>query len=209
MERVQPGIYHWIGRDAEVRAPVHSQYVESAGALIDPIVPEEGMAAFQALDVRPRQVLLTNRRHRRQADRFREAFDCVVRIDGRALLDGEDLEAELFEPGDEVAWGITAIGVCHALPEETLFHAAHGEGAAIFGHARAPRRRSDRPLAGRPARRPPGPAAAAVQGGVPRPAAAGLRRAPARPRRAGRERRKGGAAQAEEPTEYPELGPYA
>lgn len=133
MDRVQPGIYHWIGRDAEVRAPVHSHYVASAGALIDPIVPEEGMTAFEALEVRPQQVLLTNRRHRRQADRFREAFDCVVRIDGRALVDGEGLEAEPFEDGDEVAWGITAIRVGHALPEETLFHVAHGEGAAIFG----------------------------------------------------------------------------
>jgi hypothetical protein len=133
MDQVQPGIYHWIGHDAEVRAPVHSHYVEAAGALIDPTVPEEGIAAFEAFEVRPQQVLLTNRRHRRHADRFRETFGCLVRVGRKALLDGEEIDAEPFEDRDEVAWGITAVVVGHLLPEETLFHVAHGEGAAIFG----------------------------------------------------------------------------
>src|SRR4051794_40160228 len=133
MDQVQPGIYHWIGHDAEGRAPVHSHYVEPAGALIDPLVPDDGLTAFEALDVKPQQVLLTNRRHRRQADRFREAFGCVVRIGATALLEDDGLEAEPFDDADEVAWGITAIQVGHALPEETIFHLAHGEGAVVFG----------------------------------------------------------------------------
>ncbi len=133
MEQVQPGIYHWTGHDAEVRAPVHSHYVEPAGVLVDPVVPEDGMTAFDGLGVRPQQILLTNRRHRREAERFREAFDCAVRIGARAVSETDGLEAEPFEDGDEVAWGITAITIGHALPEETLFHVAHGEGAAVFG----------------------------------------------------------------------------
>ena len=49
------------------------------------------------------------------------------------MSETDGLEAEPFEDGDEVAWGITAITIGHALPKETLFHVAHGEGAAVFG----------------------------------------------------------------------------
>jgi hypothetical protein len=133
MEQVRPGIHHWVGRDTEVRAPVHSHYIEPAGALIDPVVPEEGLEAFEGFGVRPQQVLLTNRRHLRDAARFHEAFGCTVRICLPASLDGAELQAEPFNDGDEVAWGVTAIRVGHPLDEETIFHVSHGEGAAIFG----------------------------------------------------------------------------
>ncbi|MEA2177314.1 MAG: hypothetical protein QOG77_611 [Solirubrobacteraceae bacterium] len=133
LDEVQPGIYHWMGHDGEVPAPVHSHYIEAAGVLIDPIVPSDGMEAFSGFGVRPQQVLLTNRRHRRDADRFREELGCIVRVGAVALRDDPGFEAEPFDDHDEVAWGVRAITVGHELPEETVFHVSHGHGAVAFG----------------------------------------------------------------------------
>jgi hypothetical protein len=58
------------------------------------------MTAFDRLGVRPQQIILTNRRHRREAARFQDALDCAVRIGARAVFETDGLEAEPFEDGD-------------------------------------------------------------------------------------------------------------
>jgi hypothetical protein len=134
MEQVLPGVYHWRGVDERLRLPVHSYYVEAAGALIDPITPEEGLIAFDGL-ARPQQAILTNHRHFRDSDRFAEAFGTLIRVaeSGVAELDGRGGEVEPFWDGDEVAFGITAIEIDRIGRDETALHIAHGDGAIAFG----------------------------------------------------------------------------
>ena len=136
MDQVLPGIYHWTTHDAgEVDGPVSSYYVEPAGALIDPRVPDEGLEAFAGL-AQPQQAILTNHRHLRQSDTFREAFDCVVRAAAKRLkenLPGADVRA--FEFGDEVAPGVFAIEIGVFRDDETALHITYDEGAMAFGDA--------------------------------------------------------------------------
>jgi hypothetical protein len=132
MQEILPGVHHWTGYDEEVRAPVHSYYVEPAGVLIDALVPDDGLGAFEGL-VTPRQAILTNSRHFRHSDRFREAFGCAIRAAHTAMpaLEGRDVEPFWF--GDDVAVGVTAIEIGPLGPEETALHITHGPGAIALG----------------------------------------------------------------------------
>jgi hypothetical protein len=138
IQQVLPGIHHWTAfHSAEgAKEPVSSYYVEPAGALIDPMVPEEGLAWFEERDVVPQQVILTNHRHWRESDRFAEAFDTLVRVPHAALaMLGDDRAVEPFYDGDEVAPGVSAIEIGKMAPDETALHVALGEGAIAFGDA--------------------------------------------------------------------------
>ena len=132
MRELIPGVHHWTTFHDGIRTRVGSHYVEPAGALIDPRVPDEGLDAFAGLQ-RPQQVVLTSGLHARHAERFAEAFGCKVRASPQALerLGGE-LEAEVYTDGDEVAPGITAIQVGAICPDEYALHIAVGDGAILF-----------------------------------------------------------------------------
>ena len=135
-EEVLPGLHHWTAFHPGVRQRVSSYFVEPAGALIDPMVPDDGVDWFASRVVRPQQVVLTSHRHWRDTDRFVAAFGCVVRclLAGLELL-GPDRHAEPFNDADEVAPGMTAIEIGKLTPDETALHVAAGEGAVAFGDA--------------------------------------------------------------------------
>jgi hypothetical protein len=132
MDEVLPGIYHWTGHDMEVAAPVHSYYVEPAGALIDPVMPVGGTLAFAGMTP-PQQVIVTNRRHVRDSDRFAQAFGCKIRAALAGLEAFDGLEVEPFGFGDEVAWGVTAVEMGRIFPEEVALLITHGNGAIALG----------------------------------------------------------------------------
>jgi hypothetical protein len=128
VDEIAPGILHWSARHPRIGVRVHSAYVVPARALIDPLLPEEGLDAFAELP-RPEVVLLTNRHHFRHSDRFAEAFGCPVRASEPSMGDLEDRGVEAFTFGAEVAPGITALEVGSICPDETALHVAHGAGA--------------------------------------------------------------------------------
>jgi len=132
MLEILPGLWHWTTFHEAIDARVSSYYVEPAGALIDPRVPEEGLDAF-ADRGRPQQVVLTSGLHARHADQFAAAFGCVTRASREALerLAGS-LDAEPYHDGDEVAPGITAIQIGKLCPDEYALHIALAEGAIAF-----------------------------------------------------------------------------
>jgi hypothetical protein len=134
MEEILPGIHHWTTFHDGIGARVHSYYAEPAAALIDPMVPEEGLEAFAGM-VEPRHVLMTNRHHFRHSDRFREAFGCVVRASAPGMGDLEGRDVEPFRFGDEVAPGITALEIGVLCPDETALHITDGGGAVAFADA--------------------------------------------------------------------------
>jgi hypothetical protein len=132
-----PGVHHWTALRPALKQRVSSYYVEPAGVLIDPALPETGLEWFETCEVRPQQIVLTNVQHWRDSDRFVEAFDCLVRClrRGLPLLEEAGRTAEPFNDADEVGPGVTAIEIGKIGPDETALHVACGEGAVAFGHA--------------------------------------------------------------------------
>jgi hypothetical protein len=124
VEELLPGVWHWTAYHERIRQDVHSHYLEAPRALLDPMVPEEGLAWFEG-DRRPERILLTNRHHLRHADRFVEAFGCPVLCTEAGLHEfGEgDPPVEGFAFGDDVAPGVTALEVGAICPDETALHA--------------------------------------------------------------------------------------
>jgi len=132
VQEILPGLFHWTTFHDGIAARVSSYYLAPAGALIDPRVPDEGLDAFAGRD-RPQQVVLTSGLHARHAERFAEAFGCVIRASPEALerLDGS-LDAQRYSAGDEIAPGIVAIHIGKLSPDEYALQIAVAEGAIAF-----------------------------------------------------------------------------
>jgi hypothetical protein len=130
MREVIPGIFHWTTLHESIGVRVSSYYVEPAGIVIDPKVPEEGL---EALPGTPQQVVLTTGLHDRDAQRFADAFDIPIRASFEAAERlGDALTIEPFNDGDEVAPGVTAIVIDVLCPDECALHIAVDKGAIAF-----------------------------------------------------------------------------
>ncbi len=133
MDEVIPGIWHWSVLHPGIRQPVSSYFVEPAGALLDPMVPDDGLEWFAQREPAPQQILLTSRHHYRHSDRFTAEFGCVVRCCRAGLHEFEGGPAvEGFGFGDEPAPGVRAIELDAISPDDTVLHIAVGEGALAF-----------------------------------------------------------------------------
>jgi hypothetical protein len=129
-----PGIWHWTAFHEGIRSDVSSYFVERAAALIDPMLPDEGVEAFRGRE--PEVILLTNRHHYRHADHFVEAFGCEVLCHKAGLHEFErGPHVQGFAFGDDVANGVLALEVAALTPEETAFHIDTAPGALSFGDA--------------------------------------------------------------------------
>ena len=132
MQEILPGLWHWTTFHDGIRARVSSYYVEPAGALIDPRVPDDGLEVF-AERARPQQVVLTIGLHRRHAERFAEAFGCTIRASREALERlGGDLDAEIYTAGDEIAPGVVAIHIGAICLDEYALQIDVDAGAICF-----------------------------------------------------------------------------
>jgi hypothetical protein len=123
MEHIQPGLLHWTAWRDTIGAEVHSYFHLPSGTLVDPMVPPEGI---DALGAEPERIVLTNRHHYRDSDRF----DCPV-LCHEAGLHEFDGGVEGFAFGDELAPGVRAHEVGVLTPEETALHLAGEEGGAL------------------------------------------------------------------------------
>jgi hypothetical protein len=131
MEELLPGIFHWTAFHRGIMLRVHSYYVESARALIDPMLPKERLEPF--LDRPPERILLTNRHHYRHSAAFVEAFGCPVLCHEAGLHEfegGPDVNGFAF--GDEVAPGVVAFEVGAICPEETALYIRETGGLLAF-----------------------------------------------------------------------------
>lgn len=133
MNEIAPGLFHWTSFHEGIQQDVDSYFVESSGALIDPMLPREGLDWFAGRE-QPTNVLLTDHHHYRHSDRFCNEFGCTVRSHETAI---ERLEpgqrVDGFRFGDVVAPGIVALEVGALFPDETAFHIAVGDGALALG----------------------------------------------------------------------------
>jgi hypothetical protein len=132
MDELAPGIFHWKARHPSIGAEVSSYYLAGSGTLLDPMVPPgEGLEWF---DERPPQrIVLTNRHHYRDSDRFRERFDLPVACNETGLHEFEGgPKVDGFSIGDEVAPGVTAHELDSICPDDTALHIAAGPGFVAF-----------------------------------------------------------------------------
>jgi hypothetical protein len=134
VNEILPGVWHWTALHEKIGLDVSSYYVERAAALIDPMLPPDGIEAFRGRD--PEVILLTSRHHYRHSNRFTEEFGCSVLCHEAGLheFDGGP-PVQGFAFGDDVANGVLALEVGALTPEETAFHVDAGAGALSFGDA--------------------------------------------------------------------------
>src|SRR5262245_57848568 len=111
MEPIRPGLLHWTAWRDTIGAEVHSYFHVPSGTLVDLMVPPEGV---ESLGAEPQRVVLTNRHHYRDSDRF----GCPV-LCHEAGLHEFDGGVEGFAFGDELAPGVRAHEVGVLTPEET------------------------------------------------------------------------------------------
>ena len=126
IREVLPGVHHWTQVHPAIHIAVSSYLVDGARTLLDPLVPEEGLAWFERHGA-PEHVLLTNRLHSRQTRQFVDAFGCEVWTNREGLdhfgPQGEirDLEPRGFEAGARLPGAIQSYFVGALCPDETAF----------------------------------------------------------------------------------------
>jgi hypothetical protein len=131
MEQVIPGVWRWTAEHPRIKVEVSSHWVPDSGAVIDPLLPpQEGLEAFR--DRPPERVVLSNRHHLRQSERFSEEFGCSISCPKPGLHEfegGPDVEG--FDYGDEAAPGIEALEVGAICPDESALLIRDGRALVI------------------------------------------------------------------------------
>ena len=122
MREIFPGLWHWTTFHQNIRTEVSSHYVEPAGLLVDPMLPEAGVDAFADRE-RPRRVVLTSGNHTRDARSFADAYGIpiVTSREGAERIGGA-LEVETHGDGDELAPGVQAVRLDVLSPDEYALH---------------------------------------------------------------------------------------
>ena len=139
MQELAQGLWHWTAEHDHIHIEVSSYYLQVERVVIDPMLPSEGTAWFDAHGV-PEHVVLSNRHHDRQAWQLRDAFGCTVHCIRNGVYEIEDRgPVEAFDFGDELPGGIVVYEVDAICPDETALHIpAHGalvcaDGATRYG----------------------------------------------------------------------------
>jgi hypothetical protein len=127
MQEVLPGVFHWTARHPRIQIEVSSYWLEDTGVVIDPLVPKpEGLDWFAGRTLAPAAILLSNRHHYREADRFAERFGCSVHCNRLGLHEFTDGEAvQGFDIGDLLPGGAVARELDAISPDDTALHLPH------------------------------------------------------------------------------------
>jgi hypothetical protein len=133
MEELVPGVFHWTAFHEGIGMEVSSYFVESSGTLIDPMLPEGGVAWFRNRRP-PERIVLTIRHHYRQCDAFVKEFGIEVRChqDGLHEFQGGPPVGG-FSFGDTLAPGLTALELDVISPDDTALRIDVEGGALAFG----------------------------------------------------------------------------
>jgi hypothetical protein len=149
MREVLPGIFHWTAIHPRIHTEVSSYWTEDAGVLIDPLVPQpEGLGWFAGRALAPAAILLSNRHHYRESDRFAERFGCPVycnRLGLHEFSEGESVQG--FDIGDLLAGGAVAHELGAICPDDTALFLPDRQALVIAdGVVRGGRYGQDGPL---------------------------------------------------------------
>ncbi len=124
VQEVLPGVFHWTAIHPKIRSEVSSYWLDDAGVLFDPLVPApEGLDWFAHRASTPTAVLLSNRHHYRQSDRFAERFGITVWCNRAGLHEFTAAQAvQGFEIGDRLHGGVLAYELGAICPDDTALH---------------------------------------------------------------------------------------
>jgi hypothetical protein len=124
MEEVLPGVFHWTVIHPRIRIEVSSYWIEDTGVLIDPLAPQpEGLDWFAQRTLAPAAILLSNRHHYRESDRFAERFGCSVYCNRLGLHEFSEGEAvQGFDVGDLLPGGAVAHELDAICPDDTALY---------------------------------------------------------------------------------------
>jgi glyoxylase-like metal-dependent hydrolase (beta-lactamase superfamily II) len=135
MQQLVPGIFHWTAVNPSIGARVSSYYVEAAAAVIDPMVPEEGL---DSLPGRPERVLLSSGHHLRDSRRIADALGIPIYA-SRQAVEHLGAEGRSIEPwgtdGAHPAPGITALHVGVLCDDEGALFIDVDDGALVLADA--------------------------------------------------------------------------
>ncbi len=132
MRELLPGLHHWTAHHPNIGQEVSSYYVEPAATLLDPMVPEQGMSAFDGLP-RPERVVLTCRHHVREYKRFVEAFGCSVHVSEAGMHEFQgDPAVQPYSAGDTLAPGIVVRAGMPIAPDDMVLHIDLDAGVLAF-----------------------------------------------------------------------------
>ena len=138
MNELLPGIFHWRVAHPDILIEVDSYYVAclTPAFLIDPLLPQEGLAWFGDR-LAPQHIYLTNRLHDRHCRRLRKAFDLKVWCHEAGLHEfaNGSLQVTGFRFGDELPGGVRALEVGVLCPEETALLLPSAGGVLSIGDA--------------------------------------------------------------------------
>jgi hypothetical protein len=135
MEEILPGVWHWTATHPSTGGEVSSYWVPRSKAVIDALLPEEGIDAFA--EEPPERVLLSNRHHLRHAELFAQELGCTIHCSNPGLHEfssGPDVEG--FDFRDEAAPGIEAIEIDAICPDESALLIRDARALAIADGAR-------------------------------------------------------------------------
>jgi hypothetical protein len=124
MDEILPGVFHWTAVHPKIHTEVSSYWLDEQGVIFDPLVPpHEGLDWFAARPVAPCAILLSNRHHYRESDRFAERFACPVLCNRLGLHEFSDGRAvEGFDVGDRLPGGVLAGELDAICPDDTALH---------------------------------------------------------------------------------------
>ncbi len=129
MDEIMPGILHWQAPHSNIRVDVSSYLLTDTATVLDPILPEGEGPGWLGHEVG--QVVLTVRHHLRSASDF--GVPILVHRSGLHEVEGEAVEVEGYEVGDELASGVRVLSFGRICADDAALHIACGPGVLAFG----------------------------------------------------------------------------
>jgi hypothetical protein len=130
MDEIIPGLYHWTVEHPNIGQRVHSHYLAAGRAVLDPMVPEEGLAAFDELPVE--HVVLSCRHHDRDHEQYVRTFGAAFHVNEAGVYEYEGEDVEPYAVGDEPAPGVRALANGPIAPDDTVLALDVDGGALLF-----------------------------------------------------------------------------
>lgn len=119
MREILPGLFHWTAVHPEIHIEVSSYYIEPFGAVLDPLIPADGLDWFRDR-VPPRHVILTNRLHYRHSADFASAFGSTIWCNENGLHHfTAEQKVRGFRAGDVLFGAVESCVVGVLCPDET------------------------------------------------------------------------------------------
>lgn len=131
MQEILPGIYHWTQAHPKIKIDVSSYYLRPERILIDPLIPDEGIAWFA--ECPPENVYLSIRHHYRHCAEFEIEYGCTVWCVEQGLHEftaGEAVRA--FRFGDTLPGGVRAVEIGSICPDEGALYIDREGGCVVL-----------------------------------------------------------------------------